>query len=414
MINLPTCKYVVKVRAAYWNIKTDENEFIATIKEFEDENPILAREKAFEYRNLIIAGLFDNLGLDLDKFGWDVTNKTFNNLSEREIRKLINPYLEPDNESNKTILKKANQDDVEIDWNAPDDSIAWYPYYNNGIWIIMEHNDNELKNDREIIIDKITRFDGTMPTPPLFDNLKLEYEFYKKHKYDTKDYDTSVVFFDDEEFLDGCLPEEECYITFSMLRTPFDWSGFDKNNWWKKNKDDEDNNDSEHIKSGLPISINEAFVKGESVHVEFKPGLINWSNSERDMEFEIAITISAFLNAKGGYLFIGVADKQREVIGLKFPNNSKDKFLREFTRIKTRFLPPHIAHTINGEFYQVDNVEIFVVTVFPSNEPVFIKKKDGNNRLIRKEFYVRSDAASRHLYDIEEVVKYCKNNWKDY
>ncbi len=121
----------------------------------------------------------------------------------------------------------------------------------------------------------------------------------------------------------------------------------------------------------------------------------------------------AFLNSKGGYLFIGIADKGKKVIGVKFPDNSQDKFLREFTRIKSRYLPPYLAHTINGDFYIIDDKTVFIITVFPSFDPVFIKKKDDQNKIIIKEFYVRSDASSRHIYDIEEVVRYCKKRDKD-
>lgn len=53
--------------------------------------------------------------------------------------------------------------------------------------------------------------------------------------------------------------------------------------------------------------MEEAIEEEEENHFcEFKPGLINRSNSNRDIEFEIAKAICAFLNTKGGYLFIGI------------------------------------------------------------------------------------------------------------
>lgn len=349
------------------------------------------------------------VGLTEEEIGWNSSTKRIENLSEREIRKLLNPYLEPENDNLKTILNKENDEEEEIKWNPPDDTFAWYPKFNNGIWVIFVHNDDspELKTGDEIVIDKIIKFEESLPTPPNYSNLKIEYQLYKKYGFDTKKYESSFIFFDDEEYLDGEDDEENCYIKVEYLETPFDWNGYERKNWWISR-------DKEKEKSSkLPGTIMEALARGENHFVEFKPGLINWPNSNRDIEYENIIAICAFLNARGGYLFIGVADKENKILGLSFPKKSKDLFLREFTRIKAKHLPPFIAHSINGDFLSIEGKgkekEIFVVTVYPSSKPIFLRKRDEHNRMI-KEFYIRSDASSRHLYDIEEVVKYCKNN----
>ena len=424
------CYYVVKARTAFHNTETDEIEFRARIRTFENKNLIEARKAAFEFRNEFICGLL-TLGLSLteEEIGWNSQTKKIEKLSDREIRKLLNPYLEPQSEyseyfkseeyiETKTILNKEDDTEEEIEWAPPDDTISWYPQYNNGIWVILVHNDKDLELENEIVIDKITKYEEPLPTPPNYLNLEIEYKLYKKHGFETGGFETTVNFFDDEEFSEGYYEkseetEEEAQLrhveeskkAFKCLKTPFDWTGFDEIFWWDNEKTKESNIE----RSELPLTIKEAFINGESHLVEFKPGLINWINSDRDIEFEIAKTICAFLNSKGGYLFIGVADKSKDVYGIKFPDDSKDKFLREFTRIKARYLPPYLAHSINGEFYIIDGKEVFVVTVFPTNEPVFLKIKDDKNRLLRKEFYVRSDASSRHIYDIEEVVRYCRN-----
>lgn len=414
------CHYIVKARTAFHNNKTGEIEFRARIKKFEHENPIVARNAAFNFRNEFICGLL-TLGLDMteEQIGWNPLTYQIENLTDREIRKLLNPFFEKDNSELKideiskdvinwspTILNKEDDSEEEINWQTPDDSLAWYSKYNNGIWIILVHNDNdpELVNENDIVIDKITQYEEPLPTPPYYDNLQIEYKLYKKYSLETLDLTTKTLFFDDEAFLEGKEEEEECYVSFEHLKTSFDWSGFDKPYWWKiKTSKSEP---KEPIK--LPITINEAFNNGESHLVEFKPGLINWPNSDRNIELEIAQTLCAFLNSKGGYLFIGVADKDKKVYGIKYPENSRDKFLREFTRIKSRFLPPYLAHSINGEFYKIDDKTIFVITVYPNIDPVFIRLKDEQNKIINKEFYIRSDAGSRHIYDIEEVVRYCR------
>lgn len=425
------CYYVVKARTVFHNQETDEIEFRARIRKFENKNPIEARKKAFEFRNEFIYGLLTlALNFPEEKIGWNSQTKEIEKLSDREIRKLLNPLLEPQSDNSeyfrteeylktKTILNKEDDTEEEIEWKPPNDTLAWYPQYNNGIWVIFVHNDksDELENEDDIVIDKITKYEEPLPTPPNYLNLEIEYNLYKKYDFETEDFETTINFFDDEEYLEGYYEneeetEEEAEIrhieesnkTFKCLKTPFDWTGFDKIFWWN----DEIIDEPKIVKSELPLTIQEAFIKGESHFAEFKPGLVNWVHSERNIELENAIAICAFLNSKGGFLIIGVADKKRKVYGVKFPENSKDKFLREFTRIKAKYLPPYLAHSINGEFYEIENKEVFIVTVYPSDEPVFIKIKDDNNKLLRKEFYIRSDASSRHIYDIEEVVRYCK------
>lgn len=423
-MNKPTCHYIFLARTAFRNVETGDIEFNVNEKKFENENPILAREAAFAHRNTFLRGMLtEGIGLSEDEIGWNSSEKKVEKLSEQEIRKLINPYLEPEDE-------KHHYEKKETDWKVPNDTISWYPNFNNGIWIVMKHNDIELHEkcygDDDLVIDKISRYQEPLPTPPNYLNLQEEYQFYKKHHYDTKSYETSFTFFDDERFLEGGYKieneseeeatereKEESLKVIECLRTPFDWTGYDKIYWWDK----EDNKNSvtkvevaKH-KTTLPITMEEALKRKEHHFCEFKPGLINRQNSDRNMEHENAKTICAFLNAKGGYLFIGVADDGK-IIGLDFTKINKDSFLRKFTQIKTLYLPTFIAHTINGTFYPVDGKEIFVVTIFPSqHEPIFLRRKDENTKLFSKEFYVRSDAASRHIYDIEEIVKYCKDHW---
>jgi hypothetical protein len=406
------CYYVVKARTAFHNSETGEIEFRARVKKFENENPIEARKAAFDFRNEFICGL---LTLALEKteeeIGWNSYTKQIEKLSDKEIRRLLNPFLEQDNSEQITILNKEDGEEEIIEWITPDDTISWYSKFNSGIWVTLVHNDNdpELISDDDIVIDKITKYEEPVPTPPLWTNLEIEYKLFRKNNFEIANFETTTLFFDDEAFIDGGDDEDDCYVSFKHLKTPFDWTGYDKINWWEKGKSQKVNTEIPK----LPITINEAYNEGESYLVEFKPGLVNWTNSDRNIELEIAQTLCAFLNSKGGYLFIGIADKEKKVFGVSFPDNSKDKFLREFTRIKARHLPAYLAHSINGEFYTIDDKTIFVITVFPSFDPVFIRIKDDQNKLITKEFYIRSDASSRHLYDIEEVVRYCKKRDKD-
>jgi len=60
----------------------------------------------------------------------------------------------------------------------------------------------------------------------------------------------------------------------------------------------------------------------------------------------------------------------------------------------------------SGEFTEINGVEIYVFTVFPSkNRPVFINGQNG------KEFYVRLMGSCEPYTDIEEITVYCIDRW---
>lgn len=406
------CYYIVKARTALKNSITDAIEFKAIERKFEDSNPIVARKEAFKFRNEFIYGMLIGIGLGDKEIGWDSKNRKIENLTDRQIRKLLNPYFENVSESSITKIRLSNGEEEEIEWEAPDDSLAWYTSYNNGIWVLMVHDDNEIRWDdesAEIVIDKMCRYEYLLPIPPLYQNLEEEFKFYEKHNYQIEDFKTNILFFDDEEFLNEEITETDALKSVTILKTPFDWTLYDKKYWWI-NESDTINSKSENEKQ-LPTTIHEAFNKGEHEFAEFKPGLLNKPEFNRDLECEIAQTLCAFLNSKGGYLFIGV-NNQGKVYSDGLKVEDKDKFLRDFTRIKTQHLPQFIAHTIYGDFYFLNQKLIFVITVFPSLiYPIFFRKKDPEGKIV-KEFYVRSDAASRHMFDIEELVKYCRNHWE--
>ena len=73
----------------------------------------------------------------------------------------------------------------------------------------------------------------------------------------------------------------------------------------------------------------------------------------------------------------------------------RDFFRLEFDDTKKQFMPQSIAN-ISGQFITIDDIEIFVVIVFPSKtNPVFMKGQHG------KEFWVRWTASTRQIVDVE-------------
>src|SRR5690606_14316099 len=123
--------------------------------------------------------------------------------------------------------------------------------------------------------------------------------------------------------------------------------------------------------------------------------------------------ICAFLNSNGGLLIIGVTDKG-EPQGLSYDFSlaeekiEKDFFMLEFDQMLEHFLTFSIKSNVSGQFFQLNDKDIFVVTVTPSKlRPIFLKGQNG------KEFYVRGEASSRQLTDIEELVNYCIERWSN-
>ena len=128
---------------------------------------------------------------------------------------------------------------------------------------------------------------------------------------------------------------------------------------------------------------------------------------------KIATAICAFLNSNGGFLFIGLDDDGRSQ-GLEYDfslsngKKTKDFFQNEFDQMLEHFLSFSIKANINGEFFRIEDKDIFIVTIEPSkNRPIFVKGQNG------KEFWVRGNAGNRQLIDIEEIANYCIDRWSN-
>lgn len=384
-MNQQKCYYILRARIVFQNTLTGDLDFQNIEHKFENENPILAREAVFNNFESYVHSLLLGIGLE---------DNEIENISDKEIRKLLKPYIDPKTSTKIKLLNK----EIKI----PD-------YIGNGIWIEMIINNEE---QNKLTIHTISHDYFDMPSPPNWLDLEEEYKFYEVNNYDKKGYSKTVSYFDVDEYYEPDSDDETAFGEHAILETPFDWTGYDKIYWWKKSDEEETTQvEQSNPKSDLLPPMEAAFEKGEHEFVEFKPGLINRPFSPRNIELEVSKTICAFSNSKGGYLFIGIADKEKTVIGVDLNKITRDEFLREFTRIKSHYLPPSIALSTYGDFYTIDDKVIFIITVQPSLYPVFLWTRNENNKII-KEFYVRADAASRHIYDIEELVKYCKSWWR--
>ncbi len=376
------CYYILRARIVFKDAQTNELVFENFEHKYDDKNPINAREAVFNAFDSYVHSLLLGIGLK---------EQEIEHISDRKTRKLLNPYIDPKTATRHQILNKV--------FEIPDAT-------GNGIWIKMVIDDKVHDN---LTLHSIDQDNSDMPSPPCVVDLEEEYAFYQANKYDKKNYTTSVSYFDVDEFEDGNL--ETAFEIHTILKTPFDWSGYDKIFWWG-HPTDEAANQQKQQRQGKhllpPMEV--AYAKGKHEFTEFKPSLRNSSSSARNIEFEVAKTICAFSNSKGGYLFIGIAD-DGTISGIDLTKISKDEFLSTFTRIKAQYLPKSIAFSTNGDFYNIDDKVVFVITVHHSlYDPIFVCKRDSNNKII-KEFYVRSDAASSPINDIEELVRYCRWRW---
>lgn len=381
--------YIVKAKIIR-NIKENGDiDFSEFERKFENESPIIARESAFQHYQSYIDILLE------------AKNKSYH--SDKQAREDLHSFINPGTKT-KIIFEE--------------EEIEFSDSFGNGIGVFLiidTPKPGEDKKGDEIFIHGIGNI-GYFNTPDsLIRELERELEYFKFFNYGTKDFETEIVFCNSEEWEEGYLGNGkwlESYKepnTYSILPTPFDWAGLDKPYWWRESV----NEGTENFEQA-PKSLEDIIEGGESNQVEFKPSLLyNFSTKKAGIGIKgiIAKAICAFLNSNGGFLIIGLKDNG-EAQGLDYDfslsagKNEKDFFKLEFDQMLKYFLSFAVKSNVSGNFYQLDEKDIFVVTVTPSKQgPIFLNGQNG------KEFYVRGEASSRQLTDMEELVKYCMEKW---
>jgi hypothetical protein len=237
-------------------------------------------------------------------------------------------------------------------------------------------------------------------------NLETELEYYKTFKYEMYDDVIDVLYCNRGEWEEGYTENEPSIC--KILETPLDWSEFKDPYWWGEPDQDEITGES------FPEFFEEIIKKGENNQVEFKPALFyNYKTQQSGISVKnnIAKAICAFINSNGGYLFIGVDDHGniqglKDDFSLSNKPNTKDFFRLQFDDLITHFFTSSILSNIKADFYQKDDFEIFVVTVWPRKlYPTFLNGQYG------KEFYIRGQASSLLLKEQKEIEKYCAEKW---
>src|SRR3989344_5266527 len=159
------------------------------------------------------------------------------------------------------------------------------------------------------------------------------------------------------------------------------------------------------------VNYEEIIKGGENDYVEFKSSM-RWDNKQgggnKSIEYKIAKSISAFMNASGGRLFVGV-DDSGEVSGIEkdfaiVPHNNKDGFLLQLTQIINRYLGKEFHQYINIKIIPIVSKEVCVVEVAHSKIPVFLKNEG------KEEFYIRASASSQPM-SVRQANEYIRTHF---
>jgi hypothetical protein len=379
--------YAVRAKLIRKKKENGEFDFLEVQEDFYNEKPILAREAAFKYYQNYIDVLLEAKGLRYD--------------SDKQAREALESFHDP---------KTSTRIDVNGKHFDLPDSLG------NGIGVILmidEPLDEIGYTDNTELIHGIGNLLGGSDKPEsVLLGLEREIYYYGSHNYHTNDSESTVVFCDSDEWLEGHREDEPG--THLILKTPFDWTGMDKPYWWGEPTEEDKEDLGKKQTTAKSRSYEEIIAIGENNTTEFKPALLynfKTQNAGIGVKGIIAKSICGFLNARGGFLFIGVSDNGKpqglsydfSLAGDKIP---KDFFRLEFDDLIKQFLPMSVKENIYGDFVLVNGVEVFVAFIFPSKtKPVFMKGQHG------KEFWVRWTASTRQYLDAEEIANYCLEHW---
>jgi hypothetical protein len=156
-------------------------------------------------------------------------------------------------------------------------------------------------------------------------------------------------------------------------------------------------------KEKLEKEILETIKKPESESLEFKSTLrtnIYTDEIDKKIEHSALKTIVAFMNSRGGSLFLGVTD-DKKVLGIeedKFPNT--DKFLLHLTNLVKEKIGRRHAHLVDFGEIKIGDRTIIEVICKKSSRPVFLKMNPQ-----QEEFFMRVGPSSMKL-EASELVEY--------
>ena len=148
--------------------------------------------------------------------------------------------------------------------------------------------------------------------------------------------------------------------------------------------------------------------KGESDLVEFKESLrtnLHTGKLDKRMEHSVLKTIVAYLNSKGGVLFVGVSDLG-EISGLSADNfSSEDKCKLQLVNMIKQHIGSSIFSNILIDIVKFEDKYILKIEVSSYAREVFLlwEKKE--------EFYIRSGPSSIKISGTQ-LISYIRTKFK--
>jgi hypothetical protein len=153
-------------------------------------------------------------------------------------------------------------------------------------------------------------------------------------------------------------------------------------------------------------------AKGESGSVEFKASA-RWDHrsatTNKALEFVIIKSVAGMLNAKGGYLLLGVDDKGH-VAGLSEDYRTlstrpdRDGYEQFLINLLSTAFGKYVASSLSISFHEIDGKDIAVIQIPRSASPVYLT--EGT----RERFFVRLGNTTQEL-NTKDSVSYVRKNW---
>ncbi len=156
----------------------------------------------------------------------------------------------------------------------------------------------------------------------------------------------------------------------------------------------------------------EIIDQGENDWVEFKSSLrwnIQTEKPDKRIEAVIIKTMSAFMNARGGTLFIGINDAG-EPVGIEADYKSfqrkpnRDGFMLKLSSMISQNLGRQSHKFIITDIQIMEGRDVCKITVKPGERPVYIKENG------KESFYIRAGASSVPL-SMSEAHEYINSRW---
>lgn len=159
--------------------------------------------------------------------------------------------------------------------------------------------------------------------------------------------------------------------------------------------------------------LKQFLAEGESEKFELKSSL-RWDYREekvnKKLEEVIVKSISAFNNAEGGYLVIGI-DDDNNILGLKNDYSTLKKQNADYFElhlrnlINTIFTVRYATRKLAINFLSIDEKDICIIKIAKGEYPLFLKTADKNGAKIEK-FFIRSGNSSQEITTLTEINNY--------